>query len=317
MIRDNDYLWFKLLNVNGIGPKTFHKIYDAIKKYSISLSDFYKMDFSEFELKFNLRSKIFKALHELNDEECFQLYENLKRNSGSFISFDHSTYPAKMRETLGSSAPPLLFYKGNLSLLNTNGIAIVGSRNVSDYVSTIAQNIASKISNNGMNVISGYASGIDTNAHLGALQSDGTTTIVLSYGILEFTRKKIFSHIHWDGNVLVLSQFLPKEKWTAQKAMIRNRLTVALSDGVIVIASGLEKDNMGKMSGTYNSAKTAFSLQIPVFVISPTLVKSHRTGNSELIRQGGIEVNEENIIKKINSTIARQKHLGQRQFDFE
>ncbi|MEB3274520.1 MAG: DNA-processing protein DprA [Prochlorothrix sp.] len=142
----------------------------------------------------------------------------------------------------------------------------------------------------GYNVVSGYAKGIDTATHCGALQAEGTTTLVLSLGILNFEARKEFKPWFTATNTLVLSQFAPNAGWFARQAMARNELVCRLAQAVIVIASGPERDDRGRMSGTFAAAKSAFQLGLPVFVISPQALSQPPIGNAHLLELGGIEL---------------------------
>jgi predicted Rossmann fold nucleotide-binding protein DprA/Smf involved in DNA uptake len=86
-------------------------------------------------------------------------------------------------------------------------------------------------------VISGCIRGIDTNAHLAGLEKDRPATIILSFGILEYSRKKVFENLERKGNGLGVTQFCPREKWHARSAPMSNRLVCALSKAVIIIES--------------------------------------------------------------------------------
>ena len=93
--------------------------------------------------------------------------------------------------------------------------------------------------------------------------------MVLPYGIKELRQKSAFSEFDWQRDVLAVSQFDPDVKWLARNAMARNKLVCALSKAVVVIESGPEKDSQGKMSGTFNTAQTALSMNLPLFVLNP------------------------------------------------
>lgn len=182
----------------------------------------------------------------------------------------------------------------------------MGSRNVEEAAISMTSALAKGLAYEGFNIVSGYAKGVDSAAHLGALESEGTTTIVLSLGILNFEAKKDFKPWFSARNTLVLSQFNPTDKWMARHAMARNKLVCALSEAVIIISSGKEVDDRGKMSGTFDAAKTAMNMNIPVFVLSPKCFNVPPEGNQNLIQLGGHEISPENGIGRILLTLNRQ-----------
>ena len=158
---------------------------------------------------------------------------------------------------------------------------------MSDTGIRVARMLAAELANEGLNVVSGYAKGVDSEAHLGALAAEGTTTIVLPYGIKEFCQKKAFRVFNWERDVLVVSQFNPGVKWLAHNAMARNKLVCGLSKAVVVIEAPPERDSQGKMSGTFNTARTALSMNLPLFVVNPRYFDNPPRGNADLIKLGG------------------------------
>ena len=199
---------------------------------------------------------------------------------------------------------PILFVKGKRKYLNLDSVAVVGARQVSNKGSDITRKLASDLAQAGINVVSGYAQGVDSAAHLGALEAEGTTTIALPYGIKELRRKKAFKEFNWERYVLAVSQFDPSVKWLARNAIGRNKLVCALSKAVVVIESGPERDEHGKMSGTFNTAKTALDMGIPLFVLDPSYLDNPPKGNISLIALGGIRLDAVNGAEQIDKRIS-------------
>ena len=144
----------------------------------------------------------------------------------------------------------------------------------------------------------------DSEAHLGALEAEGTTTLVLPNGTNQLRQKNTFKKFNWDQNVLAVSQFDPDAKWLARNAMARNKLVCALSKAVFVIESGPERDAQGKMSGTFNAAKTALDMKLPLFVLNPSCLDNSPKGNADLIELGGYSLNPANGAKEIVERIS-------------
>jgi len=102
--------------------------------------------------------------------------------------------------------------------------------------------------------------------------------------------------------------------------MIRNKTIVGLSNAVLIIQAGPEKDEKGNMSGSFNSGKVTLENNIPLFVLKPSIVQDAR-GNIDLINKGGIEINSENAIEKIKEILSSKKiskySEEQSAFDFD
>ena len=189
-------------------------------------------------------------------------------------------------------------------LLTSDSVAIVGSRNVSDMGACIARELAGQLAIKKFNIVSGYAKGVDHYAHLGALAAEGTTTMVLPYGIMKLRQDSAFREFNWREDVLVVSQFNPGDRWREHNAMIRNKLICALSKAVVVIESGPERDAQGKMSGTFNTAQTALRMNLPLFVISPECLDNPPNGNENLIDLGGERLNPDGAAETISKRIS-------------
>ncbi len=300
--------WYKLFCVKGLGPKRLHMIYRALGDSRVTVDELFGIDWPDFQrLLPELSKPLFESIQEFNSSRMDLGYQRLIDKGVKIIHLGHKYYPEILIQRMHDSAPPLLFCRGRLGLLKSDGVAIVGSRNASPKGLVLASRFAAELALRGKNVISGYAKGVDTRAHLGALEEDGTTTIVLSSGILGFSRKRSFANVRWEGNVLAVSQFHPSEKWSGRNAMIRNKLVCALSQAVIVVEAGNEVDSRGKMSGTFNAGKIALQMGVPLFVVDPRILETRPKGNRTLIERGGIEISPHDAITTV------LEHLG----DFE
>lgn len=199
----------------------------------------------------------------------------------------HPLFPRRVRDLRDKMAlPALLYAAGDLSLLERPAVAIVGMRNAGKPALTVAAALASGLADRGIHVVSGYAAGIDSAAHAGALRALGTTGIVLSEGIGRFRVKPELMDFLTKENTLVISQFEPDAHWAAYMAMARNKLVCALSNAVVVVASGPERGAGGRMSGSFAAGMAALDLGIPAFAVSPGFFPDAPEGNRGLIARG-------------------------------
>jgi DNA processing protein len=306
MMKSDELTWYKLLNVKGLGNKGLSILYKNFIQNDKKLDEIFYIEEIEFykilpEFGKGKFSKVkYENFVELDFDNIYDSYNILKQKNISLITIDNEEYPESIKIKMNDNAPKILFCKGYKPLLKSKSAAIVGSRNTDDSILRGTEKLASSLANIGYNVVSGYAKGVDTSAHLGALKAEGTTTVTLSIGINQLSIKKEFKDMNWEKNTLFISQFMPNETWKSSNAMIRNKLVCALSSAVIVINSGPEKDEKGRLSGTFDAAKNSLKMNIPTFVLSPKIVDAK--GNKDLINMGAKEFEKsEEIIEYLNN----------------
>lgn len=296
MNNNKEFSWYKLINVKGLGSKSLLVIYNVIAKQKINVEEIFQLSEQDFYSIFpnfgtGKFSKIkYQNFKTIDEEKLYNSYEELQNKNIKLIPISHESYPTLIKKRLKIDSPPILYCKGAFNLLSSNCISIVGSRNANESTLLLTKNIAATLTKAGYNIVSGYAKGVDTNAHLGALEIDGTTSVILPLGIKNYSIKREFRGLNWEKNTLFISQFLPAEKWRARNAMTRNKIVASLSDAIVIITSGPEKDEKGRMSGTFDAGKSSLEMGIPVFVLSPSVFSDPPVGNSDLIRLGGIEI---------------------------
>ncbi|RKU17637.1 hypothetical protein C6503_10745 [Candidatus Poribacteria bacterium] len=286
---ERDYFWFRLFKTRGIGPKVLASVAKILEAENLN-PEMLPRNQSDFSARFPELAKILKEkVREEDGEKVSTAYEQLKDHGINIIYPGHPDFPPCLLEI-----SPILFVKGEKKRLMSDSVTIVGARNVSDKGVRITRNLVGGLIGEGINIVSGYAEGVDLEAHLGALEAGGTTTIVLSDGIKQLRQKSAFKKFNWDRDVLVVSQFDPDTKWSAWNSLARNQLVCALSKVVVVIESGPERDTQGKMSGTFITAKAALDLNLPLFVVNPSNFDNPPKGNVDLIALGGYSLDPVN-----------------------
>jgi len=291
---DSGYFWFRLFKTRGIGPKLLASIAKILEAENLT-PEMLPRNQSDLSARFPELAKI----READKEEVSAAYEQLKDHGINIIYPGHPDFPPNILEIA-----PILFVKGQQKHLMSDSVTIVGARDVSDEGIRITRNLSDELVGNGINIVSGYAEGVDLEAHLGALAAGGTTTIVLSDGIKQLRQKSAFKKFNWDRDVLVVSQFDPNTKWSAWNSLERNQLVCALSKAVVVIESGPERDTQGKMSGTFITAKAALDLNLPLFVVDPECFDNAPKGNADLIALGGYSLNPTDGVSEIIERIS-------------
>ena len=291
---NTDYFWFWLFKAHGIGSKTLASVAKILEAegHNPETLPLNQNDLSEQFPKF---AKILTGkIREEDSGKVFAAYEQLKEQGIDIIHPGHPDFPSQLLEI-----SPVLFTKGQQKRLRSDSVTIVGARNVSDEGIHITRKLAGDLVGAGINIVSGYAEGVDLEAHLGALEAGGTTTLVLSNGIKQLRKKSAFKKFNWDRDVLAVSQFDPDAKRHLWYALPRNQLVCGLSTAVVVIESGPEQDVHGKMSGTFYTAKTALDMNLPLFVLNPSCLDNPPKGNAALIALGGYSLDAINGAEKI------------------
>lgn len=189
-----------------------------------------------------------------------------------------SDFPQMLAE--GITPPPLLFLRGRSELLHRPAVAIVGSRHATPQAVRIARDFGQALSEKGITVVSGMASGIDTAAHQGALQANGGTIAVWGTGIDRIypqTNKALAYQIAEQG--LVISEFPLGTRPLAGNFPRRNRLIAALSQAVLVVEAAPE-------SGSLITAKLAAEMGREVMAVPGSIDNPHSKGCHKLIKEG-------------------------------
>jgi DNA processing protein len=187
-------------------------------------------------------------------------------------------YPALLREI--PDPPPVLFALGDLGVLDRPAVAIVGSRDHSDYGGEVARALAWGAASAGLVVVSGMARGLDAVAHTAALDSGGTTIGVLGNGlgvIYPTANRALYERVAASG--LLLTEFPPGERPTAGSFPRRNRLISGLARVTVVVEAA-------EGSGALITAGTALDQGREVMVVPGNITSPSSVGANRLIRDG-------------------------------
>ncbi len=193
-------------------------------------------------------------------EPARQLLEDCRRKGIEVVSIDDERYPERLRQMF--CPPQILYVKGTLPEFDKLVcIAIVGSRDCSDYSREFANKLSFDLAKSGALVVSGMALGVDASAHTGALSAGHITVATLAGGadvIYPKPNAMLYSQILERG--AVISEQPPGTIGKGSFYSQRNRIMVGLSNGV-VITEGREK------SGTKITANWASEANRDVFAV--------------------------------------------------
>jgi DNA processing protein len=203
----------------------------------------------------------------------------------SLLTLDQPDYPPLLREI--DDPPPLLFLKGDASILHLPQLAVVGTRHPSLTGRSDAEAFAGELARAGLIITSGMARGVDAAAHQGAVRSGGKTVAVLGTGAdRPYPREntRLYQGIVQAGG-LIVSEFLPGTQPLAMHFPRRNRLISGLSLGVLVVEAAPE-------SGSLITARLAAEQGRMVWALPGSRHNVQAQGCLRLIREGVTAVTE-------------------------
>lgn len=219
------------------------------------------------------------------------------------ISFYDDTYPARLRKT--PDPPAVLFAKGNLQALDSpKSLAVVGTREPTQSGKDVARKCGRTAAESGYAIISGLALGCDAHAHEGCLEAHGVGTAVLAHGldnVYPAANRGLAERLLEDGGCLT-SEYPIGTRPVRSAFPERNRIQSGLSDGVLVIETGVT-------GGTMHTARFA-RIQGRALACCDHLNRKcavERTkGNRKLIDEdGAVPIPNTEALKKFLSDLKR------------
>jgi len=201
------------------------------------------------------------------------------------IAYCDSDYPILLKQI--NSPPIFLFIMGDCQLLHSPQIAMVGSREFSEYGAQWGRYFAGELAINGLTITSGLALGLDAICHRGALEVGGNTIAVLGSGLANIAPR---SNLNLVNDILaqhgaIVSEFLPFEKARTEYFPRRNRIISGLSLGTFVVEAS-------EKSGSLITARYALEQNRDVFALPGDIDNQNCGGTHYLIKQGAYLVTE-------------------------
>ena len=265
--------WLTLLHTPGIGPSTFHTLLDHFGSADAVLNA------SNSELSgMSLNNDTISVLNHHEKPDITADLDWASEPEHHIITFADERYPAQLKDL--TDAPPVLYVRGDPDYLLQPQLAMVGSRNPSAAGRNTAREFASHLSDAGITITSGLATGIDGASHEGALQGLAGTVAVVAHGldiVYPAQHQQLAQAISENGAV-VSEMPVGTEP---QRGMFprRNRLISALSLGTLVVEAAVK-------SGSLITARLALELNREVFAIPGSIHNPMARGCHQLIRQG-------------------------------
>lgn len=193
-----------------------------------------------------------------------QVIERWQARAIWVVSRADAEYPRRLKARLREDAPAVLYGCGDMTLLETGGLAVVGSRHVDDALIDYTMSIGRLAARAGSTIVSGGAKGIDQAAMRGALEAGGKVCGVLADSLEKTTMNREHRNLLLDDQLVLISPYDPSAGFNVGNAMQRNKLIYALADASLVVSSDVNK------GGTWAGAVEQLDKLnlVPVFVRS-------------------------------------------------
>lgn len=293
---ENKKYWIWISLIKNLGSKRKQKllelcqsperIYNLTKEELLNIPNIGKK-LAENILDKNIRNNIEKHIF------------YMQKNQIDIVSIYDKEYPQSLKEIY--DPPVVLYIKGNKNILNNKSIAIVGCREASDYGKKAAKYFAYNLANQGINIVSGLAKGVDSYAHIGSVCATsvesysqisiypqvekvnkcGKTIAVVGTGldmVYPKENKHLLEKILENGGAII-SEYPLGTKPEKMNFPARNRIISGISRGIIVIEAK-------EKSGTLITVDFALEQGRDVYVVPGNINSIHSVGTNELIKQG-------------------------------
>ncbi len=243
-----------------------------------------------------------RLLHARRTGLPHRVLDAAERVGARVLVYPDEDYPPLLREI---ASPPLaLFVKGTLLPTDTRAVAIVGTRQASNYGVQVARTFADELVQAGVTVVSGLARGIDRAAHEASLEAGGRTIAVLGTGIdvVYPAGHRVLAQRIAEHGALV-TEFVPGTPPHAGNFPVRNRIISGLSLGVVVVEAP-------ERSGALITANFALEQNRAVYAVPGPIFSSGTGGILRLLRDGATPVGSAHDVLEDLRLEARQLPLA-------
>lgn len=298
--------------LKGIGPKKILSIGTTINDRELHVDSYEGLH----EVMKGMKDKKIQnvSLDDLNAayRDARKTIEYSESKGIGLLGYYDEEFPQNLRNTIneeGKLDPPLLlWYRGDLSVLSTTGLAVIGTREPTKVGAAGGEYLAGEFAKRGLNIISGLAIGCDTCGHKGALKVGGKTTAILANGldhdsIYPEENQDLAEEIVNSGGLL-LSEYRIGTTVNRYNLVARDRLQAGLASATLVIQTGVKGGTMHAANATLMANKDLFVMQF-----KDEVTNNHEKclGNAYLIKKGAKYIKGSDNIDSISENIKKTK----------
>jgi DNA processing protein len=266
--------------IPGVGYQTIRRLLTAFESAQRAL-DATLEELTQVEgLTANISQQLVSGKSRVSVDQELELIE---AHNCHVLAINDSAYPMLLKEI--ADPPPLLYVRGELGQPDAPSITIVGTRSPTNYGKTISRQLSQQLAESGITVISGFARGIDTCAHQGALQANGRTIAVLGNGLSQIypaENRELADEIMKSG--ALISEFPMTVPPFPKNFPRRNRVVSGMSSGTVVVEASIR-------SGSLITARHAAEQGREVFAVPGQIFSNQSKGSHQLINQGAKLIN--------------------------
>jgi len=240
----NPLLYYLAVNdIPGLGPKTVRAL---LQRYG-DMPTLFQAPEEELRQFPRVTEDIAARIHQAGEtlERYEQMLVEMEEQGVGLTCWEDPAYPPLLRQI--EDAPLLLYLRGQWQEADNQAVALVGSREASAAGYDLATQLAAAFAGWGLTVVSGFARGIDTAAHRGALEGGGRTIAVFGTGIDRLhppSNRELAERIVQQRQGVLLTEFPPGTTAQGRTLMARDRIISGLSRAVIVVEAGLKSGSM-------------------------------------------------------------------------
>lgn len=268
---DKIYIWFSMSELE------IASLYEILSLYD-NTEDLFYIDKYNGKISYILSGQEFQKFIDIRDRELNRVINYLENGKINFVTLNSTEYPRCFRNL--DYPPFVIYYRGDLSLLEKRSIAVLGSRVCTRYGKEQSERFAEEFVKEGFVLVTGLTEGIETYAVTKGLNVGGKVICIMANGLKSvypaenlFLAKRIFE----EGGLLI-SENYPDFKPIGMSFVQRNRLIPAVAEAILIVEAGAK-------SGSLYTVNFALDMGRDIFALPGNCNSSASAGSNDLIKR--------------------------------